>query len=238
MNHVIDLEHAVTGARCSDHELISFVGGGGKTTLMHAFARQLGGRRIATTTTKMGADQRGGLTTLVGASDDEIVEASTAEPILAWRSVSGGKAHGLDPTRCDVLFGRVDHVLVEADGARSMPFKAPGAFEPVVPSATTLMISVIGADALGRVIADQCHRPLRVAALAGCHPYVRLTPNAAATVLLHPNGQRSALPNEARLVIAITKVDAPNAGVVRELADELARLEPAVAVLSVAAFAR
>jgi hypothetical protein len=73
--------------------------------------------------------------------------------------------------------------------------------------------------------------------LAGCHPYVRLTPKAAATVLLHPNGQRAALHNEARLVIAITKVDASNAGVVRDLADELARLEPTVAVLSVAAFA-
>lgn len=238
MNHVVDLEHAATGARCTDHELVSFVGGGGKTTLMHAFARELRGRRIATTTTKMGADQSGGLKTLVAASDDEIVAASTAGPILAWRSVSGGKAHGLDPTRCDVLFDRVDHVLVEADGARAMPFKAPGAFEPVVPSATTMLVSVIGADALGRVIADQCHRPLRVAALAGCQPYVRLTPIAAATVLLHPNGQRAVLHNEARLVIAITKVDDSNAGVVRELVDELVRLEPTVAVLCVAAFAR
>jgi len=236
MAHVIDVEHAASGVGCSDHELVSFVGGGGKTTLMHAFARGLGGSCIATTTTRMGAGENGGLTTLIGASDDEIVAAATSGPTLVWRSVSDGKALGMNPTRCNVLFDRVDHVLVEADGARSMPFKAPGTFEPVVASATTMMVSVIGADALGRIIADQCHRPLRVAALARCQPYQRLTPKAAAAVLLHPNGQRAALPERARLVVAITKVAAANADFVEELTDELDRLEPAMTVLSVAAF--
>lgn len=236
MSHVIDVEQVASNAGCSDHELVSFVGGGGKTTLMHAFARGLGGRCIATTTTKMGAGQNGGLATMIGASDDEIVAAATSGPLLAWRSVSGGKALGMNPRRCDVLFGRVDHVLVEADGARSMPFKAPGTFEPIVPSATTMMVSVIGADALGRIIADQCHRPLRVAALARCQPYQRLTPKAAAAVLFHPNGQRAALPERARFVVAITKVEAANADFVNELTEELARLEPAVTVLSIAAF--
>ena len=75
MAHVIDVEHAASGVGCSDHELVSFVGGGGKTTLMHAFARGLGGRCIATTTTQMGAGENGGLTTLIGASDDEIRDA-------------------------------------------------------------------------------------------------------------------------------------------------------------------
>ena len=236
MAHVIDVEHAASELGCSDHELVSFVGGGGKTALMHAFARGLGGRCIATTTTQMGTGENGGLTTLIGASDDEIVAAATSGPTLVWRSVSDGKALGMNPTRCNALFDRVDHVLVEADGARSMPFKAPGTFEPVVASATTMMVSVIGADALGRIIADQCHRPLRVAALARCQPYQRLTPKAAAAVLLHPNGQRAALPERARLVIAITKVEAVNADFVEELTDELDRLEPTVSVLSIAAF--
>jgi molybdenum cofactor cytidylyltransferase len=204
---------------------------------MHAFARQLHGSRIATTTVHMGAGQGGELTTLIGATDEEIVAAAESAPTLAWRSVSAGKAYGLSPGRCDALFDRVDHVLVEADGARSLPFKAPGTFEPVVPSATTMMISVIGADALGRVIADQCHRPLRVAALARCRPYERLTPRAAASVLLHPNGQRAAIAGNVRFVVAITKVDAVNAGFVEELTDELNRSEPAVPVLSIASFA-
>jgi hypothetical protein len=53
---------------------------------------------------------------------------------------------------------------------------------------------------------------------------------------LHPNGQRAALPERARLVIAITKVEAVNADFVEELTDELDRLEPTVSVLSIAAF--
>ncbi|MDG1410026.1 MAG: selenium cofactor biosynthesis protein YqeC [Acidimicrobiales bacterium] len=234
MAHVIELGQAASGAGCRDHELVSFVGGGGKTTLMHAFTRELGGRCIATTTTKMDAGHNGDLTTLIEATDQEIVAATRSGPALVWRTVSGGKALGVEPTRCDLLFDMVDYVLVVADEARSLPFKAPGTFEPVVPSATTMMVSVIGADALGRVIADQCHRPLRVAALAQCQPYERLTPKAAAAVLLHPNGQRAALPERARLVVAITKVEATNAGFVEELRGELARLEPAVTALSLA----
>ena len=222
---------------CGEHELVSFVGGGGKTTLLHALAHGLPGTRIATTTTKMSSAESGDLRTLIGASDGEIAAAAAKGPVLAWRSVSGGKGVGLDPSRCNALFGRVDHVIVEADGARSMPFKAPGPFEPRVPSSTTIMVSVIGADALGRVIADQCHRPLRVAALAGCGPYGRLAPEAAATVLLHPRGQRAALPDGGRFVIAITKVDAANIGFVRTLMAEVARLEPAILAIPIARFA-
>ena len=36
---------------------IAFVGGGGKTTLLHAIGRELKGKTILTTTTKMGSDQ-------------------------------------------------------------------------------------------------------------------------------------------------------------------------------------
>ncbi len=228
------MNDVVSRVGLGDHEMVSFVGGGGKTTLLHTFASSLTGTRIATTTTKMDPGESGELPTLVGASDDEIVLAAAAGPVLAWRTLTDGKAVGLETSRCNTLFGRVDHVLVEADGARSMPFKAPGPFEPNVPSLTTVMISVIGADALGRVIADQCHRPLRVAALANCGPYERLSPEAAATVLLHPRGQRAALVEHGRLIIAVTKVDEVNADFVEALVEEVARLEPALAVIPVA----
>ena len=65
------------------------------------------------------------------------------------------------------------------------------------------MISVIGADALGRVIADQCHRPLRVAAIAECEPYQRLTPASAAKVLLSQRGSLKELPHKSEMIIAI-----------------------------------
>ncbi len=219
---------------CGPHEHIALVGGGGKTTLLHALGSQLDGRRVLTTTTKMGADQHRGLPVLVAPSDIEI--GRIADVAMVFARNKGTKAFGVAAADCDRWFGLVDHVVVEADGARHRPFKAPRPFEPVVPSTCTLLVSVIGADALGRVIADQCHRPLRVAALAGCSPYVRLEPEAAARVLLHERGARSAKPPAARLAVAITKVDSANAELVERLARALADTEPHATVVQVERF--
>jgi hypothetical protein len=37
---------------------------------------------------------------------------------------------------------RIDWVVVEADGSRMLPVKAPGPHEPVVPIGTTLLVQV------------------------------------------------------------------------------------------------
>ena len=163
---------------------------------------------------------------LLSPTTADVSAAVAAGPVMVWKRIDGQKAVGVEPTQCDDWFEVVDHVLVEADGSRQRPFKAPAEYEPVIPSSITLMLSVIGADALGRVIGDQCHRPLRVAALAECTPYERLTPAAAATVLLHERGARKELPTGARFAIAVTKVGPKNEQFVGELCAELLDSEP------------
>jgi molybdenum cofactor cytidylyltransferase len=212
------------------HEHIAIVGGGGKTTLLHALGRQLTGRVVLTSTTKMGRNQHRGLPLLLRPTVDEVV-AATADaggPVVVWDATEEAKAVGVDPRWCDGVFDAVDHVVIEADGSKQRPFKAPAGHEPVVPTTTTIMVSVIGADALGRVIADRCHRPLRVAALAGCQPYQRLTPAAAATVLVHPRGARKELPPGARFAVVVTKTEPTSAPLVDELVAEVAAREPSV----------
>jgi probable selenium-dependent hydroxylase accessory protein YqeC len=212
------------------HEHIALVGGGGKTTLLHGLAEQLTGSVVLTSTTRMASDQHQGRPVLLAPTTSEIVAASNHSPVMAWKSVKGEKALGVTPECCYVWLGFVDHLIDAAEGSRQRPFKAPAGHEPVIGNTTTTMISVIGADALGRVIGDQCHRPLRVAALAGCTPYERLTPAGAATVLLHERGARKEMPSPARLVIAITKVEDSNITFVDELVDELNRCSPATTV--------
>ncbi len=224
MADAVALADVVAALELGAKEHVALVGGGGKSTLLRTISvgRALDGRRVVgTTTTKMSADQDEGFERLLAPTDEEIVAAVERGPVMAWSRIDGGKAHGTSPVDCDRWFDLVDDVVVEADGARHRPFKAPSPFEPVVPSTTTLMISVIGADALGRVIADQCHRPLRVAALAGCSPYVRLSPEGAARVLLHERGARRALPATSRFMVAITKVDQATESAVDELMEAL-----------------
>lgn len=231
---LIDWEGLATELGVRDHEHVAIVGGGGKTTLMFALSSQLGGTRIVTTTTKMGADQNFGRLVIHNPSDDTVVVGlgSSAHPgeVVIWDRVEQSqragtdysKAVGVSPAQCDYWFSHlVDHVLVEADGARRKPFKAPKTGEPVVPATATMMVIVMGADALGRVIIDQCHRPLRVAALAGCQPSDRLSPQAAARVLAHQRGFIAHQPVGARLAVVITKVDDTNQAAAQEVAATL-----------------
>ena len=214
---------------------IALVGGGGKSTLLHTIGEQVSGSVVLTCTTKMGADQNLGRPVLVAPTDDELVDAAARGPVMVWSSIDDEKAIGVDPASCDAWFERVDHVIVEADGSRRRPFKAPAEYEPIVPSTTTTVISVIGADALGRVIADQCHRPLRVAALVGCRADVRLEPWMAATVILHERGAFKAVPPGADVAVAINKVDDRTAVLVAQLVAELRQRRPGLRIVPIAA---
>ncbi len=212
---------------------IAFVGGGGKTTLLHAIGRELKGKTILTATTKMGSDQHKCLEILLNPELEEIYNIKAGLPVMIWKETQGPKAIGVGKNLCDKWFTIVDHVLVEADGSRKRPFKAPASHEPVIPDSTTLMISTIGGDALGRVIADQCHRPLRVAALAECKPYQRLTPIRAAKVLLSERGNRKELPDAARMQIIVTKVTNENLVFVEELEECLNSINPNQRLLAI-----
>jgi probable selenium-dependent hydroxylase accessory protein YqeC len=225
----------VAGAIGLGHrELVSLVGGGGKTTLMFAIGRQLGLRTVLTTTTRMGRDQTGGLPVVTGPTDEELALAVARRGVvLARRAADGHKAIGFDGPTCDRWFDRVpgiDAVVVEADGSRRRPFKAPRELEPVVPSRTTALVATVGAAALGRVIADACHRPLRVAAVAGCSPYQRLTPERLARVLLSGRGSRKDCPDGARFTIVINQVADHHLRFVEDLVGIIGGAAPVVAV--------
>ncbi|MGA1565332.1 MAG: selenium cofactor biosynthesis protein YqeC [Ilumatobacteraceae bacterium] len=214
----------------NEREHIAVVGGGGKTTTVLALGQQLPGRRILTTTTKMGVRQHGGFAVLTKPERQDLVNGLTGGAVMVRQAERGSKAIGVDPAVCDHWFADrslCEHIIIEADGARTRPFKAPAPYEPVIPATTTIVVSVIGADALGRVIADQCHRPLRVAALAGCSPYERLTPERAARVICDVDGGGRNVPAAARRMVLVTKVpdyraDPVTAELVDGLLEELA----------------
>jgi hypothetical protein len=84
--------------------------------------------------------------------------------------------------------------------------KAPSTDEPPIPGRSTLGIAVIGADSINRVIEDVAHRPMRVAAVCGCGPYGRLTPERAALLLASERGSRKNVPVTARFAVAITRI--------------------------------
>ena len=139
--------------------VIAVAGAGGKTTLLHCLAehyRKSGSRVLLTTTTHMLREkdtvtdpgeairklQREGYA-FAGAVDPKNLRKITAFPDKVLRT----------------LILAADVVLVEADGARGLPFKAPKPWEPVVPAAAAALIFVMGMDACGKNVQDVCYNP-------------------------------------------------------------------------------
>lgn len=193
-------------------ELVSFVGAGGKTTLLLGLGAELSSVAsvVMTTTTKMGADQLPDWATvcLTDAAVDDALGGD--EPVFVVADVVGEKVMGVTPEYADDLFaaGGVDYVLVEADGARRRSLKAPAAHEPVIPQTTTIVVAIAGLDAIGGRIGDVTHRPERVAALTGRTLDDLVSPTDIATVLSHPDGGLRNVPAASRVVVALTKVGA------------------------------
>ena len=152
---------AALGLGCGP-ELVAFVGGGGKTSLLFALALALPGRVVITTTTRIFAAQMRLAPAVVYADDlsrlGELLDAHGR--CLVVGHVDGEKAQGVSPDLPARLLARpdVDDVLVEADGSRMRPVKAPAAHEPVIPPEATLVVPVAGLDGLEGPIDEVAHR--------------------------------------------------------------------------------
>ena len=217
-------------------ELISLVGGGGKTTTLFTLGEQLQGTTVLTTTTKMGSEQSSDYPPLIDPTDSELrTRLETAGRTLVWHRAEERRAIGVAPEACDRWFDIADNVVVEADGSRKRPFKAPVEYEPVIPTRTTLLVACIGVSAFGRPIAESCHRPERVAALANCQIEDELTPARASAVLLSDSGSQKHRPAEARFFVALHRVTPEDNSLVEALADALADRAPMIAVAERAA---
>lgn len=207
-------------------ELVAIVGAGGKTTILRALGTELassGHKVILTTTTKMAPEQ---LTKRVIWSDEptEVERSLTpGTPLFVLAGKTHNRVTGPPPESIDRLFASTtaDHIIVEADGARTKSIKAPSDHEPPLPSTSTTVIVVVGADALGERFESVAHRLDRIAALTGAHADAVVTPNAAAEILLHPKGGLKGIPDTARVVMAISKVEPSNEAAATELADLL-----------------
>lgn len=187
----------------------AIVGGGGKTSLMFRLAEELaddGKTAVVSTTTKIYIPDRPGVLLLDG-SGDLPQPAGEGRILCIGRPGEDGKLRFPG----DEVFARAcrlaDRVIVEADGARHCPVKAPGEHEPVIPAGTDSLVAVAGLDALGRKISDVSFRSELVCQVLDACPEDVLTPEMLARLLTSPQGQRKALPDGACFSVVLNKAD-------------------------------
>lgn len=220
-------------------ELVAFTGGGGKTTLLLELSRQLADRderTLITTTTKLGLDQTEGVGVVWSLDPFQIESALDGTgTVFVLSEGDNHKVRGYEPEIVDELFAdsSAAYVLVEADGSRGRPLKAPADHEPVIPAAASIVVVVMGIDAIGRTIFEAAHRPATAAALSGLAVSDLITVDAAASILTHPDGGLKGIPASARVVIALTKVDPRSQAVAEQIARRVAEHRRVHRVVSV-----
>ena len=170
----------------SDRKVIAFCGAGGKTSAIHAIRDYYLARDrkvLVSTTTHMFLEDG-----CVSNVKDIIEKLNRDGYAFAGVPMKVDKAgtRTTEPHRRikisaipdgDRLFAEkyADVTLIEADGARCLPFKVPKPWEPVIPEETTDIVLVMGMDAEGKRISETCYNPEGVADVLGVTTDSRLT---------------------------------------------------------------
>ena len=199
---------------------VALVGGGGKTSLMFALARELlnKGRRVITGTTTKVWEREAHRSPCVVALSPDSDPLGTVKPLLEQyghvfvaRDLSGkGKVSGITRAQADALYREpwVDYLILEADGSAGLPVKAPEDHEPVIPASTTSVVAVMGLEAVGSPFEpDIVFRPGLFEAVTGLGRGETLTPEALARLFHSPRGLFKGAPLSARRIAFLNKLD-------------------------------
>ena len=177
------------GLDMARHRMVALVGRGQDLTL-YALARQAAdsGRTVVVTTTTH-ILRHPGLPLVEEPTPERLRAALEGHGVVTVGTVfRGDKLSGAGTP--EELRRAADVVLVEADGAKRLPLKAPAEYEPVIPPCADAVAAVAGMDAVGQAVGAVCHRPERVCALLGAGAEHVLTPEDVALLLANPQGGR------------------------------------------------
>jgi probable selenium-dependent hydroxylase accessory protein YqeC len=199
-------------------ELISLVGAGGKTSTMFRLAQELKGlgkRVLVTTTTNLAFSETSQADRLVIDSSKDICCLSRAEPgtivcLGSSRVNDQGKLKGIEREFVGNIYQKhlFDYIVVEADGSKRRPIKAPAHYEPVIPGETTRVIGVIGLDALGKTITeDFVHRPNLFCSITGKKMGDTIDRKCLIDLILSQDGLFKDVPHRCKKYVVFNKAD-------------------------------
>ena len=196
---------------------VAFVGAGGKSTALFQLARELNSPVIITATTHLGAWQ-------IPLADKHII-ANLPAPLAALEHNLSGvmlvtgeiKDNKTEPVNAKILTWLREvcennslPLLIEADGSRQKPLKAPAEHEPAIPEFVDLVVQVAGLTGLEKPLNDGIvHRHKIFGNLVGLEMGETIMPEALTRVLTHPIGGLKNIPAVARRVVVLNQADTP-----------------------------
>jgi molybdenum cofactor cytidylyltransferase len=199
---------------------VAFVGAGGKTAALFRLATENPApTTILTTTTHIAVPQAGRadahfIVGTPGEVDRALAVAPQGVLLFTGPVIGEGKLAGLEGPALDRLHQVARErgwlLLIEADGSRKRPLKAPATHEPALPAWIEMVVVVVGLSGLGQPLeAAWVHRPERFAALSRLAQGGPVTLEGLQHVLLSPEGGLKEIPPAARRVLMLNQADDP-----------------------------
>jgi molybdenum cofactor cytidylyltransferase len=212
----MNLRHAL---RLADTTRLALVGSGGKSSALFQLARQFMPPVIVTSTTHLAVSQAAWADVWTIASEpQDVLDAGRAlgQQVLLFTGPreDAKRLKGVDQAVLEEIYALVERLecplLVEADGSRRLPLKAPAAHEPAVPSFCDTVVVVAGLSALEKPLTSEwVHRVERYSELSNISVGEIITMNGSARVLLHPQGGLKNIPGGARRAVLLNQADTP-----------------------------
>ena len=207
--------------RLSNSPCIAFVGAGGKTSAIFQLARELAVTRktvIVTATTHLHVDQvkyADSHWVVKNPVDLEKFQNNLGGVMLVTGPLDGDRTSGVNLDVLSRLREIQDHlplpILIEADGSRQRPLKAPSQNEPVIPDFVDQVVVVAGLTGLGNPLTEQfVHRPEIFARLSGLKMGETITIEALSRALIHPFGGLKNIPQQADRISFLNQADTPD----------------------------
>lgn len=196
---------------------LGVVGAGGKTTFSLQLAREYAPNVILTTSTHLAVDQAAQADTHLILHSQNEIEAIFKKGIRDFTLITGeevgdGRLEGLPMDWLANIASLAEEanlpILVEADGSRRLPIKAPGSHEPAIPSWIKEVVVSVGLTALGMPIdKDHVHRPEILAKLTNQELTSAITSSTISHLLLNPYGGLKNIPLNARKIALLNQAD-------------------------------
>ena len=194
---------------------IAVVGSGGKTTLLFHLAWELVPPVIVAATAHLHIDQiklADSHWICTGSDDLAGLEANLRGVLLVTGPIAGDRTLGLNNHTTEWLHdfckAHALPLLIEADGSRQHPLKAPADHEPPIPDFMEMVVVVAGLSGIGKPLTGKyVHHPQLFGALSRLATGQVITPDALARVLIHAEGGLKNIPKSARRVAMLNQAD-------------------------------
>lgn len=176
------------------HHVVSMIGGGGKTTLLYemaGFAVRNGQKVLITTTTHIYCPPENWRDR--NWEDVERKFAAGRAAVIGSSCRDPEKLAIPEETLFQKARAEADLTLVEADGAKHLPCKAPAEHEPVLLPWSDIVIGVTGLSALGQRLNQCCFRPEIAAEFLGCSLEHRIREEDLAQLIAAKAGQQKGM---------------------------------------------